>query len=145
VQSDLEIGRLGEHQPFRFSAGLRAVGPTGGALLPAEIYGLGGISAAFGSWRPGGGLELGVTGLHRPEPRVGETQMLGEGPDQGQGLFEQVERSAPFYLSFDAWPLCFATGAFRVSALELGVGTSLSPAGAVVRFQLTGFRLGWFP
>jgi hypothetical protein len=145
VQSDLELGRPEMHHPFRFSAGMRAFGPIGGALVPVEIYGLGGISAAFGAWRPGGGLELGVTGLHRPERHLGETQMLGEGPDQGQGFFERAEDGGPFYLAFDAWPVCFAAGAFRVSVLELGVGTSLGPPGAALRVQLTGLRLGWFP
>jgi len=142
VQYDIEIDSSGSRYPLRAFTGMRGAGPLGGALVPVELFAGGGIAAAFGPWRPGVGLELGLTGLHRPEQRMAMTQILGERRDGREGFIEQAESSSPCYLQFDASPLAFAAGAFRVSAGEVGVGTGLAPAGTVLRLAFTVLRLG---
>ena len=142
AQVDLEIGRAADAPPFRFFSGLRGLGPLGGALVPLETYVGGGIAASFGPWRPGLALELGLTGLHHPERYLDETIMLGE-PQGRVGFYEESESTSPFFLQFEAAPLWFAVGDFRFSALEVGFGTGLGPAGALVRMHITMLRAGW--
>jgi len=145
LQYDLEL--LGDADSpgwLRLGLGLRAAGPLGGASVPLEVYLLPQLAATIGPWYPAVGPELGLTGLLRPEPRIGSSQVLGEG-QEGEGHYEQLEDVGPVYLAISAAPLRFAIADFRLSALSVGAGTSLAPPGQVLRFQLGIVQVGWLP
>lgn len=129
-----DSGRL--RLPVEFTGGFRGALPQPGrTTLPAELFARAQLVARFGPWRPALGPELGVTGLSRPPARTN-----GFPPDIDA---LEDERATPLYLAFDAAPLRFQFGPLFLSALELSMGSTLSPVGAVFRADLGLLHVGY--
>lgn len=126
-----QLPRTAVKLPLEVGAGLRGNLPTG-AGVPLEGWARVRLVGAVGVWRPAVGPELGVSG---------RTVM----PDRPDGLPDDLNaheqaRFSPFYVSFDAAPLRFSFDRFTVSAFELGLGTTLGPAGATQRVSISYLR-----
>lgn len=146
VQYDLELG--GEPAapgPFHLGYGLRVLGPLGGGSVPLETYVQAEVVGSIGPWVPAIGPELGLTGMFRPEPRVGASTVLAEEHDLDWGWLEQRDDPGPLYFAMNASVLRFSEGRFRISALDVQVGTSLSRPGSALRFQLNLAEGTWLP
>lgn len=129
-----DSGRL--RLPVEFTGGLRGALPRPGqTTLPAELFARAQLVARFGPWRPSLGPELGLTGLSRAPPRTN-----GFPPDLDA---LENERATPVYLAFDAAPLQFQFGPLFLSALELSMGSTLSPVGAVFRADVGLLHVGY--
>lgn len=128
------LGPGGGMSPWFIQAGLRAALPDAWTPLPLELFVRPQLRAALGCWEPAVGLEVGVSGLTDLGDRGGVLPMDFYDLEQ--------RRVSPFYLAFTAAPLRLRLGAFRVSALELLLGTTVSPLGAVGRFQLEFLNVG---
>lgn len=117
--------------PLELGAGLRATLPSG-VGVPLEGWARVKLVGRVGMWRPAVGPELGVSGR----------TVLPERPDRLPNDLDTHEqaRFSPFYVSFEAAPLRFAFDRFTLSALELGLGTTLGPAGATQRVSISYLR-----
>lgn len=126
-----ELPRAKVKLPLEVGAGLRATLPSG-AGVPLEGWARLKLVASVGPWRPTVGPEFGVSGA----------TVL---PDRADGLPDDItarEQSllSPFFVSFEAAPLRFAFDRFTVSAFEVGLGTTLGPAGATQRISISYLR-----
>ncbi len=118
------------HATWRWMAGARL------AMSPIAPEMFGGVSAQprFGRWSPSVGVELGLTarGL----------------ADQGDRLLMELRDVSsrdlvPLYVALYAAPLRFhVSPRWRLSLLELGVGTHVAPFGRYVRLQLLLAAIG---
>jgi hypothetical protein len=111
-------------RPWFWTAGARLdVSP-----LAPEMFGRISAQPRFGAWSPGASFELGLTarGLE----------------DQGDRLLMELREIsrrelAPLYVAIHCAPLRFrASPEWRLSFVELSVGTHVSPLGRYLRFQL---------
>lgn len=126
-----ELPRSKVKLPFEVAAGLRVTLP-GDAGVPVEGWARVKLVAAVGPWRPTVGPEFGVSGA----------TTMGNRPD---GLPDDMTvreraRFSPFFVSFEAAPLRFAFDRFTVSVFDLGLGTTLGPAGATQRVSISYLR-----
>ena len=128
-----ELPRERVKLPLELAAGLRGTTPFRSGL-PLEGWARVRLVGRIGFWRPAVGPEIGLTG----RPVLPATRVDGL-PNDLDG-FEQ-ERLSPFFLSFEAAPLRFGFGRLIVSALELGLGTTLGPPGASLRTSLSWLRV----
>lgn len=128
------LGPGGGLAPWSIQVGGRAALPDAWTPLPLELFVRPQLRAALGCWEPAVGLEAGVSGLTDLGRRYGTLPL---------DFYElEQRRVSPFYFAFVVAPLRLRLGAFRVSALELLLGTTLSPPGAVGRFQLEFLNVG---
>jgi hypothetical protein len=86
------------------------------------------LAPKMGAWQPAAGLEIGVTARAHFE----------DGAENFGDIREASRRDVfPVYLALQTMPLRFEVGErFRVSILELQIGTHLAPYGRLVRLQL---------
>jgi hypothetical protein len=108
---------------WRWTAGARlGLGP----VLPEGFVRFS-AAPALGAWSPSAGVELGLTARARfPE---------------GDLLLREARQSAeegigPAYVAIHAAPLAFRAGRWRISALDLAVGTHLASPGRTFRLQV---------
>jgi hypothetical protein len=122
--------------PVAFGGGARLSTPREGEAFPAELFAQASVQGELGLWAPMVGVELGYSGLNGLDYR-----RRGELPP-GIHAIEQARASAPF-LGFNISPARFSLGRWRLSALELQLGTTLLPPGAINRSQLVFLRVGY--
>jgi hypothetical protein len=89
----------------------------------------------LGAWEPAAGLEIGVTARAHFE----------DGAEQFGDIREASRRDViPVYLALQTMPLRFQLGErFRVSVLEVQIGTHLSPYGRLARLQIGIVSVGF--
>jgi hypothetical protein len=131
----LEVGYLRSIGPtLQVGGGLRTAAPLTGAAFPFEVFARGRLVARIGPWEPAAGPELGVSGYTNLDPPPGLPT---------DRFADEQARVSPLYLAFDAAPLRFRVlERFVVSALELQIGVTLTPPGAVSRLQLGLITVG---
>jgi hypothetical protein len=115
-------------------AGLRVARQDAGAPLPLEGFVGLRLSAQFGAWEPAAGPQVGVSGLGHPPPRAGRL------PTDIDEL--EADVSSPFFVSFDAAPARFRFARFTVSALELGLGSTIFGRGTATRVEVKLLQVG---
>lgn len=119
----------------RFPIGLE-VGGAARLVLPAEAEPSWAFEAAahvdvvgtIGRWRPGAGLELGVSTRTRSE-------VLEEERPPGS-YFADLGAPEPLWIDVTATPARFRFGAWEVGAARLGVGVSLLTPGMSGRWRV---------
>lgn len=126
-----ELPRSKVKLPLEVGAGLRATLPTG-AGVPIEGWARLKFVASMGPWRPTVGPEFGVSGATVIADRADGLPNDITGQEQAQ--------LSPFFVSFEAAPLRFTFDRFTLSALEVGLGTTLGPAGATQRISISYLR-----
>ena len=109
---------------FMWGAGTRL------GLAPAqpEFFARALLAPLVGRWQPAAGVELGLTARAHFE----------DGAERFGDIREASRRDVlPLYVALQTMPLRFEVGdRFRVSVLELQIGTHLSPYGRLARLQL---------
>jgi hypothetical protein len=93
------------------------------------------VMPQLGAWRPGLGLELGLTAR----------ASFDAGPLTRTEVRAPIEAEKnPWYLAIHASPLSYAWGkGWRFAVAELRLGTHLAPLGRFVRIELGLFTLGY--
>jgi hypothetical protein len=84
------------------------------------------------SWRPAGGIELGLT----------SAKTAFRAKDAPESVARSDPQPSPLYLVFIARPARFRFSRFVVSALGLGFGPALGP-GSKLRVQLDLLQIGF--
>jgi hypothetical protein len=118
---------------FLWGAGAR----LGFAPALPEVFGRVLLAPLLGAWEPAAGLEVGVTARAHFE----------DGAEQFGDVREAARRDVvPVYLALQTMPLRFQLGErFRLSVLEVQIGTHFSPYGRLARLQIgivsAGFSL----
>lgn len=118
------------HGAWHWTAGTR----LGMSPIAPEVFARMTAQPRFGAWAPSAGLELGLTvrGLE----------------DQGDRLLMELRdvsrrELAPLYVALHTAPLRFhASQRWRLSMLEIDIGTHVSPLGRYVRVQLLLAAIG---
>lgn len=133
----LRPARADGTRPLSLGGGLRLALPReDDAGPPGELYAQGAAQGELGRWQPLVGVELGLSGLHRLR-----TRERGALPP-GVHALEQ-ERASALYLGFNVAPLRLGLGRWTLSVLEVQLGVTLLPPGAIRRTQLAFARVGY--
>lgn len=120
---------------LELGGGLRAATAREGVSIPLEGFARARFVGRFGIWHPAAGPELGLSGFARLAPRSDAL------PDDLDAL--EAARLSPWYFGFSAAPLRFEWKRITVSALEVGLATTLGPPGAAFRLQLGLVNVGY--
>jgi hypothetical protein len=109
---------------FMWGAGMR----LGFAPALPEVFGRALLAPSMGAWQPAAGVEIGVTTRAHFE----------DGAERFGDIREASRRDVvPVYVALQTMPLRFEVGErFRVSILELQIGTHLAPYGRLARVQV---------
>lgn len=122
----------GPWSALQLGGGLRTGIP--GSPVPLEAFVRAQLGTRLGLWRPAAGVELGLSGFNQRY----YTPLFTDNRQEG---YEDA-RLGPAYGSFSASPFRFQLGRFQVSALQLGLGTSLHALGSSVRIQVGLLSVG---
>lgn len=119
-----------------FGVGLRlALADSDGTVRP-EVFGRVSLAPRFGVYAPTIGPELGYSDIARRDLSKSEYLIPGE-----DIVYDEI--SGPLFVTLHAAPLRFHVGAWRLSFLELGVGSAFPRFGRTTRFDVTIAQGGW--
>jgi hypothetical protein len=123
------VGTEGFGRNLYFGGGLRLAVPPASSSFPLEVFARTELRTRMGVWEPAGGLELGVSLIPMPWPKM-------RLPTAHELFQKDTDLHGPAYLAIHAAPLRFHVGRFVLGGPEVQFGPVGPPVGTVVRIQV---------